>query len=87
MVHAEFLFHAHIVLLQRVQAAGNLVKGQQQPTSRSCPYQTLLQQYLANYLPQGGIPAVSLGSQRGLGGSAGQPSKVIILAVRMHMQR
>lgn len=40
--------------MQHMQAtAGKLVKGQQQ-TTRSHPYQTLLQLYLSRFLPRGG---------------------------------
>ena len=63
-------------MLQQVQAAGrNLVKSQQQPTTRSHPYHTLLQQYLSSFLLQGGQPTFNPPSGRAQLRSIGQPSK------------
>ena len=59
-----------------MQAAGrNLVKSQQQPTTRSHPYQTLVQQYLSSFLPRGGQPNFTPASSRAQLRSIGQPSK------------
>ena len=63
-------------VLQQVQAAGrNLVKGQQHPTTRSHPYQSLLQQYLSAFLPRGGQHSLTHASSRAQLKSLGQFSK------------
>lgn len=72
-MHAQAL---HVVQVQQVQAVGTkLVKGQQQPTTRSHPYQSLLQQYLSHFLPRGGHHSVTYSSSRGSLRSVGHPSK------------